>query len=69
MQRVRVGLIGRNIGASRSPWMHEREGAAQGIDLSYELFDFAASGQDESSLESKLEQLQQGYAGVNVTYP
>jgi shikimate dehydrogenase len=50
--------------------MHEREGAAQGIDLSYELFDFAVSGQDESSLESKLEQLQQrGYAGVNITYP
>jgi len=70
MQRVRVGLIGRNIGSSRSPWMHEQEGAAQGLDLSYELFDFAVSGQDESSLESKLEQLQQrGYAGVNVTYP
>jgi shikimate dehydrogenase len=50
--------------------MHEQEGAAQGLDLSYELFDFAVSGQDESSLESKLEQLQQrGYAGVNVTYP
>jgi shikimate dehydrogenase len=70
MQRVRVGLIGRNIGSSRSPWMHEQEGAAQGLDLSYELFDFAVSGQDESSLESKLEQLQlRGYSGVNVTYP
>jgi shikimate dehydrogenase len=50
--------------------MHEQEGAAQDLDLSYELFDFAASGQDESSLESKLQQLQQrGYAGVNITYP
>jgi shikimate dehydrogenase len=50
--------------------MHEREGAAQGVDLSYELFDFAVSGHDESSLESKLEQLQQrGYAGVNITFP
>jgi shikimate dehydrogenase len=70
MQRVRVGLIGRNIGASRSPWMHEQEGEAQGLDLSYELFDFAESGQDESNLESRLAQLQQrGYAGVNITYP
>lgn len=70
MQRVRVGLIGRNIGASRSPWMHEQEGEALGLDLSYELFDFAVSGQDESSLEPKLAQLQQrGYAGVNITYP
>jgi len=50
--------------------MHEQEGEAQGLDLSYELFDFSVSGQDESSLESKLTQLQQrGYAGVNVTYP
>lgn len=70
MQRVRVGLIGRNISASRSPWMHEQEGAALGLDLTYELFDFAASGQDETHLQAQLEQLQKrGYAGVNVTFP
>lgn len=70
MQRVQVGLIGRNIGASRSPWMHEQEGAAHGLALTYELFDFAVSGQDESHLAAHLAGLQQrGYAGVNVTYP
>jgi shikimate dehydrogenase len=70
MQRVRTGLIGRNIGASRSPWMHEQEGAAQGLDLTYELFDFAVSGQDETHLPSQLDLLQQrGYAGVNITFP
>jgi shikimate dehydrogenase len=70
MQRVRTGLIGRNIGASRSPWMHQKEGAAQGLDLTYELFDFAVSGQDETHLPSELDQLRQrGYAGVNITFP
>lgn len=70
MQRIRVGLIGRSIGASRSPWMHEQEGSAQGLQLSYELFDFAASGRDEQQLETQLSELQQrGYAGVNITFP
>jgi shikimate dehydrogenase len=50
--------------------MHEQEGAAQALDLTYELFDFAVSGEDESRLEAQLGKLQQlGYAGVNVTYP
>jgi shikimate dehydrogenase len=50
--------------------MHEREGAAQGLELSYELFDFAVLSQDETDLAMQLKQLQQnGYAGVNVTFP
>ncbi|HSC17263.1 MAG TPA: shikimate dehydrogenase [Gammaproteobacteria bacterium] len=67
---VRTGLIGRQIGASRSPWLHEREAQAQGLALSYTLFDFAALGMDESHLAAQLAAAEKaGYAGVNITYP
>ena len=39
---IRTGLIGRSILASRSPWLHEQEARAQGLELTYELFDFTA---------------------------
>jgi len=67
---VRTGLIGRQIGASRSPWLHEREAQAQGLALTYTLFDFAALGKDESHLASQLDAAEaEGFSGVNVTYP
>jgi shikimate dehydrogenase len=67
---VRTGLIGRQIGASRSPWLHEREAQAQGLALSYTLFDFAALGMDESDLAVQLAAAETaGYSGVNITYP
>src|SRR5690606_18122358 len=37
---VLVGLAGRGIQASRSPIMHEREGARLGIPFRYVLIDF-----------------------------
>jgi shikimate dehydrogenase len=67
---VRVGLVGCEILASRSPWLHEREAAAQGLALTYELFDFTARGWRDDDLPACLERLAaDGYAGVNVTYP
>lgn len=67
---VRVGLVGREILASRSPWLHEQEAAAQGLTLSYELFDFTARGLADDALPALLERLAaEGYAGVNVTFP
>ena len=42
---VLAGLVGRGIGLSRSPVMHETEGRAQGLDYSYVLFDMDAPGQ------------------------
>ena len=67
---VLTGLIGRHIGASRSPWLHEREAEAQGLALTYTLFDFAAIGADESQLGAQLDAVEAaGYSGVNVTYP
>lgn len=70
VEQIRTGLIGRDIQASRSPWMHEREGAAQGLDLTYTLFDFVLSGRTEDDLGLQLEQAEaEGYSGVNITHP
>jgi shikimate dehydrogenase len=67
---VLAGLVGRNIGASRSPWLHEREARAQGLALSYKLLDFAVLGRDESDLCTQLDAAAElGYAGLNITYP
>lgn len=65
-----VGLIGRDIGASRSPWLHEHEAGAQGVRLLYMLFDFAQRGWSEADLPRLLDALRTlGAAGCNVTYP
>jgi shikimate dehydrogenase len=67
---LRSGLIGRSITASRSPWLHEEEARAQGLALSYELFDFTERNLDDAALSDLLRKLRaEGYAGVNVTYP
>ncbi|MXO73321.1 shikimate dehydrogenase [Alteraurantiacibacter buctensis] len=67
---LRTGLIGRSILASRSPWLHEQEAAAQGIELAYELFDFTDREWDDSALGRLLDRLAaEGYAGVNITFP
>lgn len=64
------GLIGRSIQDSRSPWLHEQEARAQGLDLSYELFDFDQLALADKELGSLLGRLSAGgYCGVNVTYP
>jgi shikimate dehydrogenase len=65
-----VGLVGRHIGASRSPWLHEREAQAQGLELTYGLLDFAALGREESDLCAQLSvAATSGYAGLNITHP
>lgn len=67
---TRVGLLGREILASRSPWLHEQEARAQGFALRYELFDFSARGLRDEDLAAVLERVERdGFAGVNVTYP
>lgn len=67
---ILTGLIGRDIAASRSPWLHEREAEAQGFKLRYDLLDFATLGKDEAYLPVQLQLAERlGYAGINVTYP
>ena len=68
--RILTGLVGRHIGASRSPWLHEREAQAQGLALTYSLLDFAAMGREESDLCTQLSAAaSSGYAGLNITHP
>jgi shikimate dehydrogenase len=65
-----TGLIGRDILASRSPWLHEREADAQGARLVYALYDFAALGLNEGDLARTLEAAQtMEFAGLNITHP
>ena len=67
---VQVGLVGREILASRSPWLHEREAHAQELLLRYELVDFTARGLADADLARVLAELgASGFAGINVTYP
>jgi shikimate dehydrogenase len=56
--------------ASRSPWLHQQEATAQGLDLTYEPFDFTDHGWEDATLPALLRDLQaQGFCGVNITYP
>lgn len=67
---IRSGLLGRSILSSKSPWLHEQEARAQGLELSYELFDFTTRGLADDQLGPMVRDLaDKGYAGVNVTYP
>jgi shikimate dehydrogenase len=67
---LRTGLVGRAIKASRSPWLHEQEARAQGLTLSYELFDFTERGLANDALGPLLRRLAlEGYRGVNITFP
>jgi shikimate dehydrogenase len=67
---VLTGLIGMDIQSSRSPEMHMREAAAQGIALHYELFDLAGEDHASAYLATTLDAVQRaGFAGVNITHP
>ena len=69
-RRIHVGLIGASIQQSKSPFMHETEAWALGLDLEYELLDLKAMGVGLEALPDVLRQAEsEGYAGVNVTHP
>lgn len=68
--KLLTGLVGQNILASRSPWLHEQEAEAQGLRLTYVLFDFAARQWSPSDLPRLLDAAQLvGFSGVNITHP
>lgn len=65
-----VGLIGRGIQMSRTPAMHEAEGAARGLSYVYRLLDADAMGTSPPSLTELLRFAEYfGFSGLNVTYP
>ena len=67
---VLVGLAGRGIQASRSPIMHEREGARLGIPFRYVLIDFDALGLKDSGIGAIVRAAAElGFAGLNITHP
>jgi len=65
-----VGLIGRGIGASRSPEIHEAEARTLGIALTYRAVDFDALGLADERLGEVLRFLAGiGFSGCNITHP
>ncbi|WP_198669711.1 shikimate dehydrogenase [Pelagibacterium sediminicola] len=67
---IRVGLVGRGIGASLTPIMHQREGARLGLEYDYMLLDFDTLGLENADLALVLDHARKaGFAGLNVTYP
>jgi len=67
---VLIGLIGATIGASRSPALHMREGAAQGLSYIYHLIDLDRSGLSPERLPELLDMARRfGFAGLNITHP
>jgi shikimate dehydrogenase len=67
---IQVGLIGSAIQKSRSPFLHETEGRALGLRVSYRLIDLNSRGVGVEALPDLLcEAEQSGFAGVNITHP
>lgn len=65
-----LGLIGAGIQASRSPALHEREAAEQGLRCTYRLIDLDALGAGLEALPDLLARAgREGYAGLNITHP
>lgn len=67
MTRLKLGLIGGNIRASRSPALHRIAGRLAGLDVTYDLLIPAELGLDFDAVLAKVQA--EGYRGVNVTYP
>lgn len=67
---VLAGLVGTGIEASRTPAMHEREGAEQGLRYIYKLIDLSALRLGLDALPDIVAGAQRlGFGGLNVTHP
>jgi shikimate dehydrogenase len=67
---ILVGLIGVGIQGSRTPALHEREGAAQELPYVYRLIDVETIGLDTSALPELFDAARRlGFTGLNITYP
>lgn len=65
-----IGLIGKGIQLSRTPFMHEAEGKRLGLDYRYHLIDVDLMGSEPPPISEILNSVEaSGYAGVNVTFP
>jgi shikimate dehydrogenase len=69
-QSFLVGLIGAGIQGSRTPAMHEREGAGQGLRILYKLIDLEKLELGADALPELLTAAERmGFAGLNITFP
>jgi shikimate dehydrogenase len=69
-RRVVAALLGRGIGASRTPGMHEAEGARLGLRYAYGIVDFDLLGLADKDLEATVEAARAlGLNGLNITHP
>lgn len=69
-QTVLAGLVGSGIARSRTPAMHEAEGAAKGLRYVYRLFDTDRMGPPRLSIGDIVSSAENcGFSGLNVTYP
>ena len=69
-KRVSAGLIGSGIQASLTPALHMQEGAEQGLNYRYDLFDLDRINGGVLALTSLLNAAKdQRFAGLNITHP
>ncbi len=67
---VLVGLVGAGIGLSRTPRMHEIEGARLGLRYIYKILDADRFGPSGKGIAEVLEAARLcGFRGLNVTFP
>lgn len=67
---VLIGLIGRGVGPSLTPPMHELEGARHGLRYIYRSINFTGDGADEDTLRDLIHHARAlGFDGLNLTYP
>ncbi len=65
-----LGLVGRDISASLTPALQEREGAECGLRLSYRIIDAARLGLGADDLPDLLDWAERlGFDGLNITHP
>ncbi|GGC29089.1 quinate/shikimate dehydrogenase (NAD(+)) [Brevibacterium sediminis] len=65
-----LGLIGDGISASRTPRMHENEGAAHSIPTIYRTIDISSPHLAEATLTELLTAaIRLGFDGLNITHP
>jgi shikimate dehydrogenase len=64
---IRLGLIGDNIAASRSPALHRLAGQMCGLDVGYDLLVPRALGLDFEATFDRARA--DGYRGLNITFP
>ncbi|PVZ11369.1 MULTISPECIES: shikimate dehydrogenase [unclassified Pseudomonas] len=67
---ILAGLIGAGIQQSKTPAMHEAEGASQGLGYVYRLIDLDVLKLGNEHLEELLVAAQRtGFTGLNITFP